>query len=219
MASVPAGIQWRILRRWIVFAAAAALTACGGSGMSSYVGGAAGGSSSSSGTGGGGGYGSNPPPMNPPPMQNPPPQASAYSQSVLVSDGAVAAASKDPNLKNPWGIVFAPNAPVWVANNATQTSTLYDGTGTIQPLVVALPSGANGPADATGIVFNGSADFVIGSGSASGPALFIYAGESGTISGWAPTVDAKNAALAYDDGAGGAIYKGLAIAADANGAN
>ena len=87
---------------------------------------------------------------------------SAFSMSSLVSDGAVTAATTDANLKNPWGIVFGPTTPVWIANNATGTSTLYDGTGTKLPLTVSLPAGLNGSADATGIVFNGSAtDFVV----------------------------------------------------------
>ena len=140
---------------------------------------------------------------------------SAFSMSALVSDGAVTAATTDANLINPWGIVFAPGAPVWIANNATETSTLYDGTGTKVPLIVSLPAGLNGSADATGIVFNSSGtDFVVASGNLSAPARFIFDGEGGTILGWSPTVDATHAVIAYDDGAGGAVYKGLAIAND-----
>ncbi len=141
---------------------------------------------------------------------------SAFSMSSLVSDGAVAAVTTDAKLVNPWGIVFAPGAPVWVANNATQASTLYDGTGKAQSLVVDLPAGLNGSADATGIVFSGSAaNFVVTSGPLSGPARFIFDGEGGTLLGWAPTVDPDTAIIAYDDGAGGAVYKGLAIANNA----
>jgi uncharacterized protein (TIGR03118 family) len=138
---------------------------------------------------------------------------SAFTMSSLVSDGAVPATTTDANLKNPWGIVFAPGAPVWIANNVTQTATIYDGTGTTVPLIVNLPAGLNGSADATGIVFNGSTtDFVVTKGTLSAPARFIFDGEGGTILGWAPTVDGTNAIIAYDDGAGGAVYKGLAIA-------
>ena len=140
---------------------------------------------------------------------------SAFSMSSLVSDGAVAAATTDANLVNPWGIVFAPGAPAWVANNGTQTSTLYDGTGNKVALTVSLPAGLNGSADATGIVFNSSGtDFVVTKAPNSAPARFIFDGEGGTIVGWSPTVDATNAVIAYDDGAGGAVYKGLAIAND-----
>jgi len=122
----------------------------------------------------------------------------------------------DANLVNPWGIVFAPGATVWVANNRTQTATLYDGTGLRQARVVHIPAGLDGAADPTGIVANGTTDFVVTHGSTSGPAKFIFAGEGGTITAWAPAVDGQNAFVEYDDGAGGAVYKGLAIASDAS---
>ncbi|HZF16407.1 MAG TPA: TIGR03118 family protein [Steroidobacteraceae bacterium] len=138
---------------------------------------------------------------------------SAFSMSSLVSDGAVNSVNNDVNLKNPWGIVFAPGAPVWVANNATQTSTLYDGNANIIPLVVNLPAGANGAADATGIVNSTSTtDFMVTNGTTTAPARFIFAGQGGTILGWAPTVDQTHALIGYDDAAGGASYTGLAIA-------
>ena len=53
----------------------------------------------------------------------------SYSVRNLVSDGFVTAEHTDSDLVNPWGIVFAPNAPVWVADNGTGLSTLYDGFG------------------------------------------------------------------------------------------
>jgi uncharacterized protein (TIGR03118 family) len=139
--------------------------------------------------------------------------------SKLVSDGSVTAVTTDMSLVNPWGIVFAPDAPVWTSNNGTQTSTLYDGTGIKQPLTVAIPAGINGAAKPTGIVFNGSMDFVVSEGTVSAPANFIFDGEGGTLSAWAQSVDILNAITVYDDGAGGAVYKGLAIASDSGGAN
>jgi uncharacterized protein (TIGR03118 family) len=136
--------------------------------------------------------------------------------SKLVSDGAVTAATTDAKLVNPWGIVMAPGAPVWVANNRTQTSTLYDGTGLRQPRVVNIPAGVNGSADPTGIVANDTSGFIVTHGGAAASAKFIFDGEGGAISGWAPSVDGQNAFIEYDDGAGGAVYKGLAIATDAS---
>ena len=171
------------------------------------------------GYGGSSGYGSQSTPPSTPstaPTPAPTPTPSAYSESKLVSDGSVVAATADAKLVNPWGIVFAPGATVWVANNRTQTATLYDGTGLRQTRVVNIPAGLNGPADPTGIVANGTADFVVAHGSVSGPAKFIFDGEGGTITAWAPAVDGQNAFVEYDDGAGGALYKGLAIAADAS---
>jgi uncharacterized protein (TIGR03118 family) len=119
----------------------------------------------------------------------------------------------DPSLINPWGVALAPGGPVWVANNATQTTTAYDGAGTRQ-LVVNLPAGTRGPAGATGLVFNGTQDFVIGNGTASAPALFIFDGMGGTLLAWSQSIDPANAMIAYDDGAGGAVYKGLALASN-----
>jgi len=182
----------RPMRPWLPAALAALLTACGGYG----------------GGGGGSSY-------TPPPTTTPPPTPSAFSMSGLVSDGSVASTATDHDLINPWGIVFAPNAPVWIADNATESSTLYDGTGLKQSLKVTLPGGVNGSPDATGIVFNGSTtDFTVTNGTVTAPARFIFDGEGGTIIGWAPTVDLNNGIIAYDDGNGGAVYKGLAIAAD-----
>jgi uncharacterized protein (TIGR03118 family) len=142
-------------------------------------------------------------------------EPTAFSMSALVSDGSVTAETTDGNLVNPWGIVFAPDAPVWVANNATQTATVYDGAGAQQALLVNLPAGLNGAADATGIVNNTSAtDFQVTNGTTTDAAKFLFAGENGTIMGWAPTVDGIHAEIGYDDGAGGASYTGLAIASD-----
>jgi uncharacterized protein (TIGR03118 family) len=129
----------------------------------------------------------------------------------LVSNGAVTATVTDPNLVNPWGIALAPGLPVWVANNATQTSTAYDPAGTLQ-ITVSLPATARGPAAPTGLVFNGTADFVMSNAMASAPAQFIMAGESGALLAWSLDVDPANALIVYDDGAAGAVYKGLAIA-------
>jgi uncharacterized protein (TIGR03118 family) len=137
----------------------------------------------------------------------------AFSQTDLVSNGTVTAATTDANLVNPWGLALSPTGPMWVNNNGTQTSTLYDGTGIKQSLVVAIPPPSSGPADPTGMVFNSSSDFAISkNGGAASPALFIFSGEGGAISGWSESVDPLNAVTAYDDGAGGAVYKGLAIA-------
>src|ERR1700746_2700621 len=68
-----------------------------------------------------------------------------YTQTNLVSNGAVPAAHTDPNLINPWGISFFPGAsPFWVSDNNAGVSTLYDGMGmpfpSPIPLVVDIPS-------------------------------------------------------------------------------
>lgn len=133
---------------------------------------------------------------------------SLYRVTNLVSDGSVPALHVDPNLVNGWGLVAGPTTPWWVANNGTNTSTLYDGNGTARPLVVSVPGAP------TGAVFNSTTGFVVSAGRASAAARFLFATESGTILGWNPTVPAGSTAalVAADRSGAGAIYKGLAIA-------
>jgi len=149
--------------------------------------------------------------------------ASAAMVTELVSNVAGGTATHvDTNLVNPWGISIpaAPStAPAWVSNNGTQTSTLYDGNGvpqpTATPLIVNLAASAGGTAfDPTGIVANSSAtDFVVSAAGKSGSSAFIFDGTGGMIAGWSPSVDVTHAVTMYTD-AGGAVYKGLAIAAN-----
>ena len=141
--------------------------------------------------------------------------ATAFAAKNLVADTASGTVTLDTNLVNPWGIAFGPGA-VWVANNHSETSTLYDGTGAPQPvggpLIVNLPAGAGGATfDPTGIVFNPTADFVVSAGGKSAAALFIYVGEGGMLAGWSKDVDVGNAVVMYTDSAG-AVYKGLTLA-------
>jgi uncharacterized protein (TIGR03118 family) len=141
-----------------------------------------------------------------------------YQQHNLVSDGFVAADHADANLVNAWGIAFNPFGPVWIADNGTGLSTLYNGAGVPQALVVTIPPAAGAAAgNPTGIVFNGSAGFVVSNGAASGPAKFLFATEDGVIAGWNPAVDATHALLVLDNSASGAIYKGLALGAGGSG--
>ena len=142
---------------------------------------------------------------------------STFATKTLVADQGTDAAHLDTHLVNAWGIAFNPTAFVWVANNGTSTSTLYDGNGVPQSLVVAIPSGTAGAAAPTGIVYNGSSDFKVTLNGVTGASPFIFVGETGTVSGWSPTVDRNNAVIAVDTG-GNAVYKGLAIGAY-NGAN
>jgi uncharacterized protein (TIGR03118 family) len=145
-----------------------------------------------------------------------PSMASGFVATHLVSNvnsstNPYNGSNADPHLVNAWGIAFNPQGFVWVANNGTSTSTLYDGQGVPQPLVVSIPPGAAGPAQPTGIVFNGSSSFQVTQGGTSGASVFIFAGEAGTLSGWSPNVNMTNAVLVVDGAAKGKIYKGLAI--------
>ena len=144
--------------------------------------------------------------------------ATAFSLTNLIADVAGGtAANVDANLVNPWGIAIpAGNFPAWVANNHSETSTLYDGDGKAQaataPLIVQFAAATGGTTfDPTGIVFNGGTDFTVTSAGISGVAKFIFDGEGGMIAGWSPGVDLTHAVTMYSD-SGGAVYKGLAVA-------
>jgi len=147
-----------------------------------------------------------------PPVVMPPVAASAFTTMALVTDQSSGAAHTDTHLVNAWGLAFNPTAFVWVANNGTSTSTLYDGNGVPQTLVVAIPAGTSGAASPTGIVYNGSTDFKVTQNGVTGASPFIFVGEAGTVSGWSPAVNRTNAVMAVDTG-GSAVYKGLAIGA------
>jgi uncharacterized protein (TIGR03118 family) len=89
---------------------------------------------------------------------------------------------------------------------------------TIVPLVVSIPGpGGVGQGSPTGIVFNGDPSaFKVSKGGAQATATFLFATEEGLIAGWAAAVDPTKALVAVDNSAAGAIYKGLASAADGN---
>jgi len=132
-------------------------------------------------------------------------EAQHYQQANLVSDLPGMATFQDPNLVNPWGLSRGSGSPWWVANNGTGTSTLYDGAGVAQPLIVTIPPAmGSSQGTPTGTVFNGTADFVLPSGT---PARFLFAAEDGSISGWNGGTSAVVVATHE-----GSVYKGMAIA-------
>ncbi|HEU4631705.1 MAG TPA: TIGR03118 family protein [Gemmatimonadaceae bacterium] len=133
----------------------------------------------------------------------------AYVQTNLVSDVPGLAATLDPQLVNPWGVSFGPTTPFWVSDAGTGVTTLYNGAGEKQGLVVTIPGPGGGvPSVPTGQVFNGDASaFMLSNGQA---ARFIFAGATGTISGWNGA--AGTTAMTVVNGAPDASYTGLAIA-------
>ena len=140
-----------------------------------------------------------------------PTSGSAYALRNLVSDGTNTTYT-DPSLVNGWGITFNPQGFVWVSDAGTSKSTLYDGNGVPQSLVVDIPAGSTGPAVPTGIVFNGSTDFKVSQAGAVGASPFIFVGATGTIAGWSPTVNMTNAIQVFDGGANHDSFTGAALA-------
>src|SRR5215469_2867757 len=101
----------------------------------------------------------------------------------------------DPNLVNGWGLAFFTSSPFWISDAGTGFSTLYGPGGSINPLVVTIPSAAGGGVQGTptGIVANATNGFVVLENRAAGPSAFIFDTEDGTISGWNPSVDLTHA--------------------------
>jgi uncharacterized protein (TIGR03118 family) len=128
----------------------------------------------------------------------------------------------DTGLKNPWGISFSANSPLWIADQRTGMSTVYRGDvtqpdGTISPIAVArtpvtIPSRTGGTTGSpTGTVFNPTTAFTLTNGS---PATFIFDGLDGTITAWNPG-DVNQAELKAT--VAGASYTGLALGSNAAG--
>jgi uncharacterized protein (TIGR03118 family) len=135
-------------------------------------------------------------------------QQAGYSQTNLVSNTASVAKSTDPQLLNPWGISILPGQDFWIANNNSGTSTLYDNQGNKDTgLVVTIPgathnpNGNCSPGCPTGNVSNSNGAYFSGG-------QFIFDTEDGLIASW--TGASSTAAVAFDNSASGAVYKGLA---------
>jgi uncharacterized protein (TIGR03118 family) len=154
---------------------------------------------------------------------------SAFRQVNLVSDVPGVAPLTDSDLVNAWGLSAspgtdqAPGSPLWVSDNGTDETTLYQGATATSvskaALVVQISSGAP-----TGQVFNtDTSGFVVRDAEGhSGAARFIFASENGGIDGWNPAVGATGPGpstvteVAVRNGAK-AVYKGLAIAQASDG--
>jgi uncharacterized protein (TIGR03118 family) len=152
--------------------------------------------------------------------------SSGFADVALVSNktGVVATTSTiDANLSNPWGLATAPGLPFWIADNNSNVTSLYSGTGQIETnavtgsnaTAIAIPASTAGvPANPTGQVYNGKGGFEITTSKGQETSLFIFDGEGGTIAAWAQDSGAT-AVTAYDDGVDNgtehAVYKGLAI--------
>jgi uncharacterized protein (TIGR03118 family) len=139
-----------------------------------------------------------------------------FVQHNLVSDIPGLADQTDPNMVNPWGMASSATSPLWISDNHTGTTTVYNGSGqpfpAANPLVVQIPapSSGNPPSAPTGQVFNPTPAFLLPGGQ---PALFLFASEDGTISGWNSSAG-PNAAIMVDNSGSGAVYKGLALSAN-----
>jgi uncharacterized protein (TIGR03118 family) len=161
-----------------------------------------------------------------------------YVVTNLTSDLPGIAPNTDPVLQNAWGVAFTPGAsPFWIADNATGCSTLYDGSGALQPqptplrVKLPLPGGSvpaaacthvdpknppnPAPAAPTGLVWNPTTTFLVPK--TTRPATFIWATEDGTISAWTGGLTPPDQAVLAVDKSPGAVYKGLVFGTNVHG--
>lgn len=130
-----------------------------------------------------------------------------FSITNQVSDQPGVAAVTDPLLVNAWGLSQGPSTALWVANNGTDSSTIYN------PATFAkAPLNVNVPGAPTGTTYVGIANaFNVTSGGNTGQTIFAFATEGGQIEGWNPTVDVHNAIVAVDESGAGSLFKGLTL--------
>jgi len=132
-----------------------------------------------------------------------------YDQTNLVSDEddeEYEAARIDETLVNPWGIAVNPNGPIWIASEGSGMSQVYDKMGgQLIPAVMIPGSDPHTPGHPTGIVYNGTTDFVIPGTTT--PGKFIYVGDDGIVSAWA---GGSTATVIVNNG-GTAAYTGLTL--------
>jgi uncharacterized protein (TIGR03118 family) len=138
--------------------------------------------------------------------------ADGFSQTNLVSNISGLATATDSSLVNPWGLSFANGSPVWISDQATQTSPLFSVAGSTgvssQPVftVNIPPAGASGP---TGQVANAMGmGFDVGNGGNGKSANFIFANLNGSIAAWD---NSPHTQAITQTSVAGASFTGLAI--------
>jgi uncharacterized protein (TIGR03118 family) len=133
------------------------------------------------------------------------PLVADFQNGVTQPLGFGAPFNVDPQLVNPWGVSFGKGGPFWVSNNGSGFSTLYNGLGVKQGLVVQMPGNSPGsPVPITGQVNNGTAGF--------NKDIFIFAGENGAVYGWRGNLGTVAETLkSPSDPNTGDVYKGLAL--------
>src|SRR6266566_7180523 len=102
-------------------------------------------------------------------------RADTYSAANLQSDIPGLAAHVDPNLVNPWGMAAnSSGSVIWVSDNGTGVSTLYQQDGTALSLIVTIPTSARNKdgGNPTGVVFNSTTSFNVTLNGNSAPARF-----------------------------------------------
>jgi uncharacterized protein (TIGR03118 family) len=141
-----------------------------------------------------------------------PPRCSTVN---LISDILGLAQVTDPAVLDAWGFTFTPDGPFFLVNTNSGLAVTYqvDGaTDRVQKaapdlLIPALPPATQGlPTD---VAYNDTDDFIVGQGTAAGPAQYIMSGPDGTLNAWKPGLPA--AVRVADNSANALAYSGLAL--------
>jgi len=128
----------------------------------------------------------------------------SYRQVGLVSNvNEYGVAHVDTNLVNAWGMAIGPTGSFWISSTEKDRTTIYDRSG-----VTLLPA-IEIEGEPTGVVYNGTNDFVIPSTTMI--SKFIYVGEEGSVIAWSTGTTTMEVA---DNSADGAVYKGVTIGQD-----
>ena len=143
-----------------------------------------------------------------------------YVQTNLVGDTAGSAITTDPALIDPWGLAFQPDGAFWVNDKGTGLATLYDGNGTRVNASFTIPTkvGGSGPSSPTGLVWNPTRGFLVPGTQLT--SVFLFATLQGTLAAWAPNLPTNptDAVAAVDNSGQGAVYTGLELGVNSQGA-
>jgi uncharacterized protein (TIGR03118 family) len=140
----------------------------------------------------------------------------AFNQTNVVSSVAGMAGVTDASLINPWGTSSSSTSPIWVSDQGSGVSTLYNPNGSPikEPLTVTIPA-VGTPSGPTGQVFNAdttATDFTIPGPSGAVPSVFLFSSLDGTIAGWNPGSNGGSASALTAATVSGATFTGLAQA-------
>jgi uncharacterized protein (TIGR03118 family) len=131
------------------------------------------------------------------------------------------AAHTDKDLINPWGFAISPQGQFRLSANGAGESLLLNAQGVAlgAPVIVPPPPGSPPGTIAApdGSALNTTTDFNISEDGQTAPASILISTEDGTIAGFNPAIDKKHALIVADLSGGGAVFKTLTLATNAQG--
>lgn len=131
--------------------------------------------------------------------------------NLIASNASYKAVRVDTLLLDAYGIAFSASGNIWLSSQVSGLSFIddKDGNQLLAPVSIPSPTAPEGGA-ITGLVYNGSADFILPN---TLPARFIFAGTDGIISAWNPAT--KTAGITVVDNSANSAYNGITLATNA----